>query len=43
MTGYTQSATLEECFTEYTSEDTLDNDNKFICSKCSGIGQPLIT
>ena len=38
---HTQSPTLQECLKEYTSEDTLDNDNKFICSNCSGQGQPL--
>lgn len=30
--------TLEECFKEYTSEDKLDDNNKFICSNCSGKG-----
>ena len=36
MALYAQKPTLEECFEEYTSEDILDNDNKFICSNCSG-------
>lgn len=34
--------TLEECFKEYTSEDKLDDNNKFICSNCSGKGQPVL-
>ena len=34
--------TLKECFEEYTSKDKLDDDNKFICSNCSGKGQLII-
>ena len=41
MARYAQRPTLEECFEEYTSKDILDNDNKFICSNCSGEGRPL--
>lgn len=33
--------TLEECFEEYTSKDKLDDDNKFICSSCSGKGDDI--
>ena len=41
--SYTTSSshTLEECLEEYVSENVLDNDNKFICTKCSRKGQSL--
>ena len=26
---------LEQCLAEYTSLDVLDEDNKFICKKCT--------
>jgi len=32
---------LEQCLKEYTSLDVLDDDNKFICQKCTADRKPV--